>query len=162
MEKTSFPLPKTGEEFLVMVKSQHREIKALEDEKREYWESVSAISSPDYEHERVDGGQARGMPEKLIKLEEYGLLIDRQYNKLMDMKIYATELINEITNSEYRAFLREYYLLSHSIRAIAKESMMSKSTVWERLQPAVIEFNRVYNRRKKDKTDTKVQKKVLL
>lgn len=157
MVKTSFPLPKTGEEFLVMVKSQHREIKALEDEKREYWESVSAVSSPDYEHERVDGGQARGMPEKLIKLEEYGLLIDQQYNKLMDMKIYATDVINEIPNSEYRAILREYYLLSHSIRGIAKESLMSKSTVWGRLQSAVIEFNRLYNRRKKDKMDRKGQ-----
>lgn len=157
MAKTSFPLPKTGEEFLVMVKSQHREIKALEDEKREYWESVSAISSPDYEHERVDGGQARGMPEKLIKLEEYGLLIDQQYNKLMDMKIYATDVINEIPNSEYRAILREYYLLNHSYRDIAKSAFMSKSVVGRMMQSAVIEFNRFYNKRKRDKRDRKGQ-----
>ncbi len=146
MAKTSFPLPKTGEEFLNQVKSQHKEIKALEDEKKEYWVSVSAIGSPDYEHERVDGGQPKGTVDKLIKLEEYGLLIDQQYDKLMSMKILATDMINDIPDSEQRAVLREYYILDSTYRDIARQKFMSKSKAGMLLHAAVLSFNRIYRK----------------
>ena len=85
-----------------------------------------------------------GTPEKLIKLEEYGFMIDNEYDELIAMKIEARGLIEEVKNHTYKTLLEEYYLLHKSQRKIASRIYMSRTDVSRKLQLAVEEFDEVY------------------
>ena len=141
--------PPTGEKYLNSIRNQYSRIKGLEDEKKEYWVSIHAMRSPNYETERVDGGLPVGTPEKLIKLEEYGLMIDTEYDELTNLKIEAKTLIRLIPNHDYRTILEEYYLLHRSLRKIASIIYMANTVVQRKFQQAVAEFNDIYPYRRK-------------
>lgn len=145
--------PETGREYLDMLRKQQRDIWSLESECRGYRVRMIGISSPDLEHERVTGGLPKEVIDRLIKVEEYLLRINQQYDKLLDMRMEALTLLDMITDPDQRAVLREYYIRCRSLRHTAAVVHLSKSRVGQIRQDGVEVFSDIYKIQKLDKMD---------
>jgi hypothetical protein len=139
----------TGREYLDLLRKQQHDIWSLESECRGYRVRMIGVGSPDLEHERVSGGMPKEAIDRLIKVEEYLLRINQQYDKLLDMRVEALTLLDMIQDPDQRAVLREYYVRCHSIRHTASIVHLSKSQIARIRQDGVDAFELIFRRVKK-------------
>lgn len=142
--------PETGREYLDTLRKQQRDIWSLESECRGYRVRMIGISSPDLEHERVTGGLPKEAIDRLIKVEDYLLRINQQYDKLLDMRMEALTLLDRVMDPDQRAVLREYYIRCHSIRHTASVVHLSIGRVYAIRQDGVETFNAIYKMRRQE------------
>lgn len=146
MEEIEEQYPRTGEEYLNLIRKQYKMILNLQCEKDEYWKSITSISSPPYDKERIDGGLPNGTPEKVERYEAYAAQIQKEMDKLMRMRMEARQLIAKLSDPDMQLVLREYYIMVHSYREGCEALHMSTATFGRIHRTALLLFNPIYQR----------------
>lgn len=140
--------PRNGKKFLYLVKRMRRNIASLESEAAEYRAALTAVSSPRFDRESVDGGKLpAGLEAKIVKLAEYGRKIFEERDLLTQMRGDARWMVSQLDDPDHQAVLREYFINGHS----AKESCavledVSRPWLQSEIREAIPLFCAIYDR----------------
>ena len=139
-----------GHALLIEVRRRWRELKSLEEERREVAAKLYSISSPRLDIERVQGGRPHGLETKAEKLFEYYDRINAEYGAIYDMAMEVRRIIGKLPEPFDRLLLREYYLRGKSYGAIAAAYHLSKERVIAQTKEATARFCDFYEETKNE------------
>lgn len=109
----------TAKEELLQIRKLDKMLKATEQEISECRADIYALQATDYSKERVSGGVAADIGDKvevLMRLEDKA---SREWHALMNERIRIRTKIDRIENLELRSVLIQYYVMQHTLEQIA-------------------------------------------
>lgn len=95
--------------------------------------------------ERVQGGGSGGIENAVIKITEIEIQINADIDKLVDLKVEATQIIDSLENNKHKAVLSMYYVSNLTFEQVAENTDISSRWVRKIHEKALKKFEEIYN-----------------
>ena len=95
--------------------------------------------------ERVQGGGFGGIENTVIKITELEIQINADIDKLVDLKVEATQIIDSLENNKHKAVLSMYYVSNLTFEQVAENTDISSRWVRKIHEKALKKFEEIYN-----------------
>ena len=117
----------TAKEYLRTVLEANLEIRSKEDELETYRQDCYSISAIDYSKDRVTGGISTDISDKIAKLPKLIQDVDKQWEELIQLRVEANQLINNVEQSNLRVLLIQRYVLGKPWHEVAEFMFISEN-----------------------------------
>lgn len=117
----------TTKEYLRSVLDANLELRSKEDELATYRQDCYSVSAIDYSKDRVTGGVSTDISDKIAKLTELIQDVDKQWEKLIQLRVEANRLINNVEQSNLRVLLIQRYVLGKPWHEVADFMFISEN-----------------------------------
>ena len=131
----------TAKEYLTQLKNLDNLInsKLLEKERLQALaEKVTVATS-----EKVQAGSAGGTEDTVIKILELKEEINKDIDRLSDLRDEARGFINKLENEKYKSIISMYYVSNMTFEEIAENLHYSVGAVFSTHRKAVAEFEKI-------------------
>lgn len=115
-----------AKEYLRKVLDSNLELRSKEDELATYRQDCYSISAIDYSKDRVTGGVSTDISDKIAKLTELIQDVDKQWEKLIQLRVEANRLINSVEQPNLRVLLIQRYVLGKPWHEVARFMFVSE------------------------------------
>ena len=115
-----------SKEYLRKVLDANLELRSKEDELETYRQDCYSISAIDYSKDRVTGGISADISDKIAKLTELIQDVDKQWDELIQLRVEANRLINNVEQSNLRVLLIQRYVLGKPWNKVADFMFISE------------------------------------
>ena len=95
--------------------------------------------------ERVQGSGSGGIENTVIKITELEIQINADIDKLVDLKVEATQIIDSLENNKHKAVLSMYYVSNLTFEQVAENTDISSRWVRKIHEKALKKFEEIYN-----------------
>ena len=116
-----------AKEYLRKVLDSNLELRSKEDELATYRQDCYSISAVDYSKDRVTGGISADISDKIAKLTELIQDVDKQWDELIQLRVEANRLINNVEQSNLRVLLIQRYVLGKPWNEVANFMFVSEN-----------------------------------
>ena len=120
------------------------DIQSRIDERRELYSSL--VTSPKLSDMKVQTSSENKVEDTYIKLIELGKRIDDEIDRLIEIKMEASEMIDKISDQKHIIVLRERYINCKDWVDIAAKMDRSTSYIHSIHGKALMSFDRVYKK----------------
>ena len=95
--------------------------------------------------ERVQGSGSGGIENTVIEITELEIQINADIDKLVDLKVEATQIIDSLENNKHKAVLSMYYVSNLTFEQVAENTDISSRWVRKIHEKALKKFEEIYN-----------------
>lgn len=134
----------TAKEYLNNVRTIDIQLKVKEHRLRRLRQDLCSLQSIDYSKDRVDGGQAIDMSDKIAKIQELEEKINAEWGELIYVRTQAEEKIEQLPDPMHRAVLTERYINGKDWENIAVDLHYSWKGVFKLHGRALKSFETVH------------------
>ncbi len=114
---------RTAEEFLTAVYEQEFLLEALEGQLEKIRKEIYTVKGQRYDIPRVSGSKSSDLSDPVEKLMKYEAKVNIEWDKMIDMRDQAAELLKEIQDNKIRAVMIERFINHRSWDQIAAKRM---------------------------------------
>ena len=116
-----------AKEYLRKILETNLELRSKEDELATYRQDCYSISAVDYSKDRVTGGVSTDISDKIAKLTELIQDVDKRWEELIQLRVEANRLINNVEQSNLRVLLIQRYVLGKPWQEVADFMFISEN-----------------------------------
>lgn len=95
--------------------------------------------------ERVQGSGSGGIENTVIKITELEIQINADIDKLVDLKVEATQIIDSLEDNKHKVVLSMYYVSNLTFEQVAENTDISSRWVRKIHGKALKKFEEIYN-----------------
>lgn len=100
----------TAKEYLNRIRFISAGLRVKEQELQQLESDLYAIQSVDTSRDRIDGGIPVSMADKVARIRDMQIVINKEWDQLLDMRKEARDQIMQLEDGRFRAVLTERYL----------------------------------------------------
>ena len=100
----------TAKEYLNRIRFISAGLRVKEQELQQLELDLYAIRSVDTSRERIDGGIPVSMADKVARIRDMQIVINKEWDQLLDLRKEARDQIMQLEDGRFRAVLTERYL----------------------------------------------------
>ena len=100
----------TAKEYLNRIRFISAGLRVKEQELQQLESDLYAIRSVDTSRERIDGGTPVSMADKVARIRDMQIVINKEWDQLLDLRKEARDQIMQLEDGRFRAVLTERYL----------------------------------------------------
>lgn len=100
----------TAKEYLNRIRFISVGLRVKEQELQQLESDLYAIQSVDTSRDRIDGGIPVSMADKVARIRDMQIVINKEWDQLLDLRKEARERIMQMEDGRFRAVLTERYL----------------------------------------------------
>ena len=116
-----------AKEYLRKVLEANLELRSKEDELTTYRQDCYSISAIDYSKDRVTGGTSTDISDKIARLSKLIQDVNKQWEELIQLRVEANKLINNVEQSNLRVLLIQRYVLGKPWHVVADFMCVSEN-----------------------------------
>lgn len=132
----------TAKEYLEHIRSLGVRIRMEEQQIEWLRQDICSIQALDYSKDRITGGHPLDVSDKIARLDE---LIEKAYDdwdRLIDMRAEARQMISELTSTKQQEVLTRRYIRDERWENIAAEMNISWQSTWRLYYRALKNFSK--------------------
>lgn len=111
----------TAKEYLNRIRFISAGLRVKEQELQQLESDLYAIRSVDTSRERIDGGIPVSMADKVARIRDLQIVINKEWDQLLDLRKEARDQIMQLEDGRFRAVLTERYLNNKRWEQIAMD-----------------------------------------
>lgn len=111
----------TAKEYLNRLRSIDMDLRAKEKLKERLFADICTLRATDYSANRVSGGIATDIADKIARVEDLRARINAEWDRLIDLRHEAYGYISQVASAKQRQLLIKRYLLDEAWEVIAAE-----------------------------------------
>lgn len=100
----------TAKEYLNRIRFISAGLRVKEQELQQLESDLYAIRSVDTSRERIDGGIPVSVADKVARIRDMQIVINKEWDQLLDLRKEARDQIMQLEDGRFRAVLTERYL----------------------------------------------------
>ena len=100
----------TAKEYLNRIRFISAGLRVKEQELQQLESDLYAMRSVDTSRERIDGGIPVSMADKVARIRDMQIVINKEWDQLLDLRKEARDQIMQLEDGRFRAVLTERYL----------------------------------------------------
>ena len=100
----------TAKEYFNRIRFISAGLRVKEQELQQLESDLYAIRSVDTSRERIDGGIPVSMADKVARIRDMQIVINKEWDQLLDLRKEARDQIMQLEDGRFRAVLTERYL----------------------------------------------------
>ena len=100
----------TAKEYLNRIRFISAGLRVKEQELQQLGSDLYAIRSVDTSRERIDGGIPVSVADKVARIRDMQIVINKEWDQLLDLRKEARDQIMQLEDGRFRAVLTERYL----------------------------------------------------
>lgn len=100
----------TAKEYLNRIRFISAGLRVKEQELQQLESDLYAIRSVNTSRERIDGGIPVSMADKVARIRDMQIVINKEWDQLLDLRKEARDQIMQLEDGRFRAVLTERYL----------------------------------------------------
>lgn len=136
----------TAKEYLNRIRFISVGLRVKKQELQQLESDLYTIHSVDTSRERIDGGIPVSMADKVARIRDMQIVINKEWDQLLDLRKEARERIMQLEDGRFRAVLTERYLNNKRWEQIAVDMNYTYRNVLYLHGKALQEFGKTFHR----------------